>query len=193
MNPMLRARHPASARPFSAPSDCSATRTSPEVGWSMPPIRLSSVVLPLPDGPIRATNSPVAISSESPSSTGISCRSRRYTLRTLLTWTDAMRSPPGTLRTRDAHAVAVLEPRGRVDHHALGALEAAADLDRAVVLGSRVHRARDHPAVLDDPHAHRPAAAHQRRRRHRDVAGARPRRRPAPPPEQHPGAPPRQG
>jgi len=29
--------------------------TWPLVGWSMPPTRLSSVVLPLPDGPIRAT------------------------------------------------------------------------------------------------------------------------------------------
>ena len=32
--------------------------TSPEVGWSSPPRRWSSVLLPEPDGPMRATNSP---------------------------------------------------------------------------------------------------------------------------------------
>ena len=61
------------------------TTTAPEDGASMPPIRLSSVVLPLPDGPISATKSPSATSSERPSRTGTSCVSRRYTLRTF--WT----------------------------------------------------------------------------------------------------------
>ena len=32
-----------------------ATRILPDVGWSMPAMRLSSVVLPEPDGPISAT------------------------------------------------------------------------------------------------------------------------------------------
>src|SRR6516162_7508061 len=38
-----------------------ATWTSPASGRSMPPIRLSKVVLPEPDGPITATKSPAAI------------------------------------------------------------------------------------------------------------------------------------
>ena len=36
----------------------SPTQISPADGWSSPAIRLSSVVLPEPDGPIRARNSP---------------------------------------------------------------------------------------------------------------------------------------
>src|ERR1700759_1311541 len=43
--------------------------TFPPVGWSKPEIRLSSVVLPHPDGPTMATNSPCAISSEKPRNT----------------------------------------------------------------------------------------------------------------------------
>ena len=41
-------------------------RMSPSVGRSSPPIRLSSVLLPLPLGPMTARNSPLATSSEIP-------------------------------------------------------------------------------------------------------------------------------
>jgi hypothetical protein len=43
-----------------------ATRTEPDVGRSSPAARFSSVVLPEPDGPTTATNSPLWTSSETP-------------------------------------------------------------------------------------------------------------------------------
>jgi hypothetical protein len=48
-----------------------ATVTVPRVGRSRPATRLSSVDLPLPDGPMTATASPAAISSRTPSSAGL--------------------------------------------------------------------------------------------------------------------------
>ena len=77
MNPMLRDRQRASAGPRSCPMFVLLTTMSPEDGESMPPIRLSSVVLPLPDGPMRATKSPAVTSSDRPSRTGTSWVSRR--------------------------------------------------------------------------------------------------------------------
>src|SRR5262245_29560050 len=44
------------------------TVTVPAVCFSMPPMMLSSVLLPQPDGPSRQTNSPLRISSETSSS-----------------------------------------------------------------------------------------------------------------------------
>ena len=44
------------------------TDTVPAVGRSIAPMRLSSVVLPEPDGPVTATNSPGAIARSTPSS-----------------------------------------------------------------------------------------------------------------------------
>ena len=76
MKPMLRERHLASGLGLSLAMSWSPTTTLPEVGRSMPPIRLRSVVLPLPDGPMSAAKSPSATVSVSPSSTGIACWSR---------------------------------------------------------------------------------------------------------------------
>src|SRR5664279_6631017 len=61
MKPMWDARQRASS-----PSDISSIRTpptsiSPSLARSMPPSRLSRVVLPDPDGPITATKSPRGI------------------------------------------------------------------------------------------------------------------------------------
>ena len=47
-----------------------ATSTVPDVGVSTQPIRFSSVVLPLPDGPAIDRNSPPRTSSETPRSAG---------------------------------------------------------------------------------------------------------------------------
>jgi len=52
------------------------TVTVPLVGRSIPAIRLSSVVLPEPDGPMRATKSPSGTCRLRPSSTTMSCASR---------------------------------------------------------------------------------------------------------------------
>ena len=45
---------------LSPPSRCPSTTTSPDVGESRPPARLSRVDLPDPDGPMTATSSPAA-------------------------------------------------------------------------------------------------------------------------------------
>ena len=59
--PMLRPRQMASWPSRSLCTGVPATTTSPGVGRSMPVIMLISVVLPLPDLPITATNSPASI------------------------------------------------------------------------------------------------------------------------------------
>ncbi len=77
MKPMFRERHFESCAPRSFAMSVSPIRMLPRVGWSMPPRRLSSVVLPEPDGPMSATYSPAFTSSVNPASTGTSCASRR--------------------------------------------------------------------------------------------------------------------
>src|SRR6184192_1835532 len=62
----------------------SPTQTSPSLGWSRPAIRLSSVVLPEPDGPIRARYSPSGTSRLRSISTSIcSLPRRKYLCRPL--------------------------------------------------------------------------------------------------------------
>jgi hypothetical protein len=71
-NPIRRLRSAArscfESREISWPSN----RHDPEVGWSRQPKRFISVVLPEPEAPIRATNSPRSIESDTPLSTGTS-------------------------------------------------------------------------------------------------------------------------
>src|SRR5262245_11411568 len=135
-----RARSLAFMRPIASP----LTVTSPEVGWSMPPMRLSSVVLPLPEGPIRPTKSPASISSESPASTGTAWVSLRYSLWTFVTVTSAIGPPVASapavpdavpflsmgpsLCGADAHRRPVLQPGGCRENDALAARKAGADL-----------------------------------------------------------------
>ena len=54
-----------------------ATVTTPAVGASNPPMMLSKVDLPQPDGPSRQTNSPLRISSETSSSASTLCAASR--------------------------------------------------------------------------------------------------------------------
>ncbi len=58
-------------RPTSCRCDRRRPRSIPSVGVSSPPIRLSSVVLPEPDGPISARKSPDGMSSVTPWSTSM--------------------------------------------------------------------------------------------------------------------------
>ena len=60
--PTCRRRNRARPVSLSLSTRSSPTRTSPLVGRSSPAIRLSSVDLPLPDGPITASASPGATS-----------------------------------------------------------------------------------------------------------------------------------
>ena len=68
------------ARPPGTSARCGSARTStaPDVGWSRPATRLSSVLLPQPDAPSRQTNSPGATSRVTPSSatTALAARCR---------------------------------------------------------------------------------------------------------------------
>ena len=59
MKPMWAVRHLARARSLMARKFSFGTRMSPLVARSMAAMRWSSVVLPLPDGPINATKSPL--------------------------------------------------------------------------------------------------------------------------------------
>src|SRR5512140_1093372 len=86
MKPMCRLRQPARADSLIAETSSPPTRTCPEVGRSMPAIRFKSVVLPEPDGPIKATKSPASTLNESPSRTVRTCVSRVYCLTTDWTW-----------------------------------------------------------------------------------------------------------
>src|SRR4051812_19907586 len=60
---------------------CPRLMTRPEVGLSKPASRLSSVVLPHPDGPTMATNSPAATSSEKSLRTSVAPKEREMASR----------------------------------------------------------------------------------------------------------------
>src|ERR1700677_1216647 len=83
------------------------TDTSPEVGWSRPATRLSSVDLPQPEAPIRQVNSPGGTSSEIWSSARTAEPPRPNTLDTLASRTDP--TAPVTLSTADRWSVTVTE------------------------------------------------------------------------------------
>ena len=67
-----RRRNRNSSRRRARVMSCPATLTRPAVGESSAPIRLSIVVLPLPDGPSTTTNSPGSTASVARSSATIS-------------------------------------------------------------------------------------------------------------------------
>ena len=75
--PSLRALRSARPPEESALTDSPSIRTSPAVGVSRQPMRLRSVVLPLPDGPAMATNSPVATVNDTSSSAATPTLPRR--------------------------------------------------------------------------------------------------------------------
>jgi hypothetical protein len=70
INPMVCRRSRVSWRSDMVSVALPAMRTRPFVGVSTQPMRLSSVVLPLPEGPAMARNSPSSTSSETPRSAG---------------------------------------------------------------------------------------------------------------------------
>src|SRR5436190_1984574 len=66
-----------------------ATVTAPAIGCSIPPMMLSSVLLPQPEGPSRQTNSPLRMSTETSSSACTLCAASRP-VKTIDTWSTAM-------------------------------------------------------------------------------------------------------
>src|SRR5436309_3378242 len=124
----------------------SPTRMVPDVGWSRPAIRLSNVVLPEPDGPIRARNSPSATSRFRSARTLISSLPRTndlYSPRTRTIGSRPMRAPPRSrqrlvllVRLEERHDRAHLGPQVRalffmrhahLHAHGQGALGAVGD------------------------------------------------------------------
>src|SRR4051794_8837141 len=81
------------------------TWTTPSLGWSRPAMRLSKVVLPEPDGPMRARNSPSGTSRFRSLSTSICSLPRRKYLCTPQTTTIGS---PGIAHPRPAGATASL-------------------------------------------------------------------------------------
>src|SRR5258706_4292860 len=76
------------------PSTClSASRIVPAVGLSRPATRLSSVLLPQPEWPIRLTNSPLRIARSMPSSTSEEAKDIP-TLSTLRNFSGCIAEPP---------------------------------------------------------------------------------------------------
>src|SRR5262245_59386514 len=170
MKPTFWLRQVARALSESFPTSVPATVTWPDVGRSIPAIRLSSVVFPEPDGPISAMNSPSGTWRSIPSSTVISWVSRRYTLRTPRTSTIAMPSP------LDADGVAILEALGRARHEQLPAREALPDHHAALLLAYHRHSAplrlaldhlEDHRLAVAARHGLRGSRHHARARRAR--------------------------
>src|SRR6516165_8469611 len=71
-----------SSRSLRSATSRPATRTLPDVARRMQPMMESSVVLPLPEGPISITTSPCATSKSTPCSTSILLAPSTYTLIT---------------------------------------------------------------------------------------------------------------
>jgi hypothetical protein len=76
MKPTCAARQSASSPSRSCAMFTPPISMVPPVGWSMPAIRFSKVLLPEPLGPIRAMNSASLTSRSTPSSTGMNCSPR---------------------------------------------------------------------------------------------------------------------
>src|SRR5690349_18802930 len=127
-----------------------STTIVPAVGVSRPPIRLSSVVLPEPDGPMSATKSPRGMSRSMPCSTSIVSPPRRYVFVTprisTRTFMDA------GLLVGEPHRRTVLERGRRRDDHALAPAHAVDDLALGADALARRDRAALHASIGVDEH-----------------------------------------
>src|ERR1035441_8320025 len=86
---MWRARHAASLRSDNSSTRSPAMLTVPRVGRSSPPMRFNNVLLPEPDGPMSARNSPAGTFKCKSFSTWMSSDPRRKTFSTPSTLTRA--------------------------------------------------------------------------------------------------------
>src|SRR5262245_1461108 len=144
MKPMCPARQSASSDSESVVMSRPPTRSSPLSGLSMPAMRLSSVLLPDPDGPMSAVNSPGMMSKLMSFNTGTICPPRWYVLyrrRTsmnggaeLIDEPDDAASAFGALH---GDFVAVVQLRSRIGDDLRARLDAFQHLDRIAELGAR--------------------------------------------------------
>src|SRR5690348_17059729 len=134
MKPTCRARHSVSLPADKCVISSPATLMVPRVGTSSPPSRFSSVVLPEPLGPMKATNSPFSTSRLSPCRTSISSLPRRYFLSSPRTWMRLLPSPRPSTRTMPSplslhlHGRAIAQSFESPYHDLLAAGEAREDL-----------------------------------------------------------------
>src|SRR5262245_54544822 len=113
----------------------------PPVGLSSPPMRLSNVVLPEPDGPIKARNSPSGMPRLTPFSTSIRSDPRLKCLWTSRTFTREFGLAIGVLLLTNSDLHAVGQRRRRRDDDALARGEASQDLHAVAVHATRLDRA----------------------------------------------------
>src|SRR4051812_17354691 len=132
------------------------TRSTPPSGRSMPAIRLSSVLLPEPDGPINAMKSPSSMESVMLDSTGTVCTPRRYDFTSCDISTSGaapfarfIACCPLMLWLRHVDFRAVRQLRvGRTHQHVAGAH--AVECDQVAEFRARRDRHLMHGLVLDD-------------------------------------------
>src|SRR5215467_8264561 len=86
MKPIFSARKRFSSAAVMVATLLPSIQIAPSVGWSRQPIRLTSVDLPEPDGPITASHSPGATERE----TSSSARTSTLLLYTLVTFLSSM-------------------------------------------------------------------------------------------------------
>src|SRR5437667_10390868 len=84
MNPTSLFRNAASSRSFSRKGLRPSSVTTPDVGGSSAPRMYSSVLLPLPEGPIMEAASPRLSESETPERIGMPPRGEGYSLMRLI-------------------------------------------------------------------------------------------------------------
>src|ERR1700730_6784061 len=145
MKPTLAARQTARAASGSRVMSSPPTRSSPLSGLSMPAIRLSSVLLPDPDGPISAMKSPCPISSVMSVRTGTICTPRRYDFAT---WLISTSGAVLTLLLRQSNFGAVPDLLVRSQHERVARVHAI-DRDELTDPGARRDRYLPHRVVLD--------------------------------------------
>src|SRR5262249_35083550 len=146
---MCRARQCASSVSVNAVISSPPTRSSPLSGLSMPAMRLSSVLLPEPEGPMRAVNSPAPMSSEMSPSTGTVWPPRRYDLARCRISTMGCAAPKTAAGSASGgryaslctkrHLGAVVQPFRRPGDDLLAGLHPIADFDHVADLPADLH------------------------------------------------------
>src|SRR5918994_2944153 len=141
MNPTLCERHTANSVSLNSVISVSPIKILPEVGLSMPAIRFNRVVLPEPDGPMKARKSPSAILSEILRRTGISRLSRWYDLNKSTTSmsADSMRALQ-KLRSLYGNFRARFDPIIDLGDDLVSLFDAALDFNQATELLMCAHR-----------------------------------------------------
>src|SRR5215472_7526063 len=147
MKPTWRARHSVSLPRDMCVISSRATVMLPAEGTAKPPRRLSSVVLPEPLGPMKATNSPCSTSRFSPCRTWISSPPRWYLLSSPLTLikldpflTPSTRTIVASLRLLfHFYCLAVAQVLGAAHHQFVPGRDASHHFDIAATLCAQAH------------------------------------------------------